>query len=230
MYYKSNDAVGIGLCNSENSLITKCYTSINIKTGIYLLDSNNNEISYCTAFDNNDFGIYFDSSDEILITNGAQNAIDLLLKLLVKPQSRVFVESPTYGMIIPTLMYYNCEIIEIPMCEDGVDLDFMESVWWVFKQLWDKKLIYEDYKSLHICPRCETTLSQSEVGQGYEDVKDISVISKFELIDEPNTFILAWTTTPWTLPGNVVLAVGKKLDYVKVKSGDKMSILKLLVK
>jgi DNA-binding transcriptional MocR family regulator len=66
------------------------------------------------------------SSDEILITNGAQNAIDLLLKLLVKPQSRVFIESPTYGMIIPTLTYYNCEIIEIPMREYGVDLDYIE--------------------------------------------------------------------------------------------------------
>ncbi len=66
------------------------------------------------------------SSDEMLITNGAQNAIDLLLKLLVKPHSRVFVESPTYGMIIPTLTYYNCEIIEIPMRDDGVDLDYIK--------------------------------------------------------------------------------------------------------
>jgi isoleucyl-tRNA synthetase len=96
-----------------------------------------------------------------------------------------------------------------------MDLDFMESVWWGFKQLWDQKLIYEDYKSLHICPRCETTLSQSEVGQGYKNVKDIAVIAKFELEDEPGTFILAWTTTPWTLISNVALAVGKDIDYIK---------------
>ncbi len=103
-----------------------------------------------------------------------------------------------------------------------MDKDFMESVWWVFKQLWDKDLIYYSYRSMHICPRCETTLSQSEVSEGYKDVKDLSVIAKFELIDEPNTFILAWTTTPWTLPGNVALAVGEDISYTKfkVKKGD----------
>lgn len=94
-----------------------------------------------------------------------------------------------------------------------MDRDFMESVWWVFKELWDKGLIYESYRSMHICPRCETTLSQSEVAEGYKEVKDLSVIAKFELIDEPNTFVLAWTTTPWTLPGNVVLAVNESVEY-----------------
>jgi len=101
-----------------------------------------------------------------------------------------------------------------------MDRDFMESVWWVFKQLWDKDLIYQSRRSIHICPRCETTLSQSEVGQGYKDVKDISATAKFELIDEPNTFVLAWTTTPWTLPGNLALAVGKDIDYIELKIKD----------
>jgi len=96
-----------------------------------------------------------------------------------------------------------------------MDLDYMESVWWVFKQLWDKKLIYKGHKSMHICPRCETTLSQSEIAEGYKDVEDISGTFKFELIDEPKTYILAWTTTPWTLPGNVALAFGKEIDYIK---------------
>jgi isoleucyl-tRNA synthetase len=98
-----------------------------------------------------------------------------------------------------------------------MDKDYMESVWWVFKELWDKGLVYEDYRSMHICPRCETTLSQQEVSEGYKDVKDLSLIAKFELIDEPGTFVLAWTTTPWTLPGNVGLAVGEGIDYVKLK-------------
>jgi len=101
-----------------------------------------------------------------------------------------------------------------------MDLDFMESVWWVFKQLWDKNLIYEGYKSMHICPRCETTLSQSEVVQGYKDIKDLAVTAKFELEDEPGTFVLAWTTTPWTLIGNVALAVNKDIDYVKFSIKD----------
>ncbi len=97
-----------------------------------------------------------------------------------------------------------------------MDRDYMESVWWVFKELWDKGLVYEDYRSMHICPRCETTLSQQEVSEGYKDVKDLSVIAKFELVDEPGTYVLAWTTTPWTLPGNVALAMGKDIEYVKV--------------
>jgi len=99
-----------------------------------------------------------------------------------------------------------------------MDKDFMESVWWVFKTLWDEDLIYEDYKSMHICPRCETTLSQSEVSQGYLDVKDLAVTVKFELENEPGTYILAWTTTPWTLPGNTALALGEEIDYVRIKS------------
>jgi isoleucyl-tRNA synthetase len=98
-----------------------------------------------------------------------------------------------------------------------MDIDFMESAWWVFKSLWDKDLIYEGRKSMHICPRCETTLSNMEVSQGYKDVKDLSLTAKFELEEEPGTFILAWTTTPWTLIGNVALAVGNAIEYVKVK-------------
>src|SRR4030065_47729 len=95
-------------------------------------------------------------------------------------------------------------------------LSFMESVWWVFKELWDKGLIYEGDRSMHICTRCETTLSQSEVAEGYRDIKDLSVIAKFELENKTGTFVLAWTTTPWTLIGNVALAVGNDIDYVKL--------------
>ncbi|MEI7498394.1 MAG: isoleucine--tRNA ligase [Candidatus Falkowbacteria bacterium] len=98
-----------------------------------------------------------------------------------------------------------------------MDLDYMESIWWVFKQLWDKDLIYEGYRSILVCPRCETTLSQMEVSEGYKDIKDLSAIAKFELLDEPGTFVLAWTTTPWTLIGNVALAVGVDIDYVKIE-------------
>ena len=99
-----------------------------------------------------------------------------------------------------------------------MDTSFMESEWWVFKTLYDKGLVYEDYRSIHICPRCETTLSQSEVAEGYQDIKDLAVTVKFEFADEPGTFMLAWTTTPWTLPGNVALAVGADITYAYVAS------------
>lgn len=99
----------------------------------------------------------------------------------------------------------------------AMDASYMESIWWVFGQLHKKGLTKEGFKAMHLCPRCETTLANFEVNQGYKDVTDISVTAKFELQDEPGTFLLAWTTTPWTLPGNVALAVGADIDYVKVK-------------
>jgi len=105
-----------------------------------------------------------------------------------------------------------------------MDLSYMETIWWAFKELWDKGLIYEGYKSMHVCPRCETTLSQQEVSEGYKDIKDISITAKFELVDEPGTFVLAWTTTPWTLPGNVALAINSGFDYVKIKIKSKTGI------
>ena len=115
-----------------------------------------------------------------------------------------------------------------------MDKPFMESVWWVFKQLYDKGLVYEDYRSMHICPRCETTLSQQEVAEGYKDVKDISVTVKFRVKNPEkhnlpeNTYFLAWTTTPWTLPGNVALAVGKDITYalISVAPAEYSNILK----
>ncbi|MEK7103088.1 MAG: isoleucine--tRNA ligase, partial [Patescibacteria group bacterium] len=111
-----------------------------------------------------------------------------------------------------------------------MDLGFMESVWWVFKQLWDKGLVYEGYKTMHICPRCETTLSHSEVTEGYKTIKDISVIAKFTLTDTPDTHILAWTTTPWTLPGNVALAINPDISYSVVQwEGDKYILASSLV-
>ncbi|MHA1626658.1 MAG: class I tRNA ligase family protein, partial [Candidatus Asgardarchaeia archaeon] len=84
--------------------------------------------------------------------------------------------------------------------------DYIESVWWSLKKLWEKGLIYRGYKVVWYCPRCGTPLSSHEVALGYEKVKDPSVFVKFPLVDRKDTFLLAWTTTPWTLPSNVALA------------------------
>ncbi len=106
-----------------------------------------------------------------------------------------------------------------------MDPDYMESIWWAFQKLFAKGLIYEGYKPMHVCPRCGTPLSNFEVTQGYKDVTDQSATARFELIDEPGTYILAWTTTPWTLPGNLFLAVHPDTDYVKVESDGAIYIL-----
>ncbi|MEN9552056.1 MAG: hypothetical protein RI935_433 [Candidatus Parcubacteria bacterium] len=97
-----------------------------------------------------------------------------------------------------------------------MDHTYTESIWWAWKELYTKGLAYEGNKMMHICPRCETPLAQSEVGLEYHDVTDLSVTVKFELCDELGTYVLAWTTTPWTLPGNTALAIHKDIEYVKV--------------
>ncbi len=103
--------------------------------------------------------------------------------------------------------------------------EYIESVWNVIKIANDKKLLYKDYKVVPWCPRCGTGLSSHELAQGYEEVKDLTLYVKFKVKNEENTFLLAWTTTPWTLPGNVALAVGKDIEYVEVKVGDDFLIL-----
>ena len=107
-----------------------------------------------------------------------------------------------------------------------MDPDYMESIWWIVKQLWDKKLLEEGNYILPYCPRCSTALSNFELNLGgYKDVHDPAITVKFKLKDEDNTYILAWTTTPWTLPSNLALALGTDVDYVKVKDGDEFYIL-----
>lgn len=106
-----------------------------------------------------------------------------------------------------------------------MDSSYTESVWWSFSNLYGKNLVYQGFKSMHLCPRCETTLSNFEVNLGYKDITDISVYVKFELSDTPGTYLVAWTTTPWTLPGNVALAVNPAVQYAEVKTGSGMLIL-----
>ena len=95
--------------------------------------------------------------------------------------------------------------------------EYMESIWWVFKSLWDKDRIYEGHKVVPYCPRCATPLSNFETNQGYQDKQDPALTVKFELKEEPGTYLLAWTTTPWTLPSNLALAMGPDITYAKIK-------------
>ncbi len=100
------------------------------------------------------------------------------------------------------------------------DDNYIESEWWSLKQIWDKGLLYEGHKIVPYCPRCGTPLASHEVAQGYKDVKERSAIAKFKVKGEENTYFLAWTTTPWTLPSNVALCVGPEFDYVKISTDD----------
>jgi isoleucyl-tRNA synthetase len=102
---------------------------------------------------------------------------------------------------------------------------YIEKVWGVFKQIWDKDLVYKGYRVSPYCPRCGTGLSAAEVASEYQDVKDVSVFVSFPIRGQENRSLLAWTTTPWTLPGNVALAVGADIDYVVVKQEEKEYVL-----
>ncbi len=103
--------------------------------------------------------------------------------------------------------------------------EYIESVWWILKEIWKKDLLYQGFKVLPYCPRCETPISSHEVSQGYRDIKDPSIYVKIKRQGKENTYFLVWTTTPWTLISNVALAVGPDIEYVEVESGGDFYIM-----
>ncbi|HPB66504.1 MAG TPA: class I tRNA ligase family protein, partial [Spirochaetales bacterium] len=116
-----------------------------------------------------------------------------------------------------------------------MDPDYMESIWWVVKNLWDQGLVYEGHYILPYCPRCSTVLSNHELALGgYKDVHDPAITIKFKVLEAPaglegladgSTYLLAWTTTPWTLPSNLALCLGPDIDYVLVRDGAERYLL-----
>jgi isoleucyl-tRNA synthetase len=106
-----------------------------------------------------------------------------------------------------------------------MDPPYMESIWWVFSEMWKKDLIYQGFRVQPYCPRCATPLSNFEMNEGYKDVQSPSITVCFPLVGDPATKLLVWTTTPWTLPSNVACAVGPRIRYLKVKDGDSTFII-----
>ncbi|RIK54574.1 MAG: isoleucine--tRNA ligase [Chloroflexi bacterium] len=107
--------------------------------------------------------------------------------------------------------------------------DYIESVWWILKNFWEKDLLFKGYKIVPYCPRCGTPLSDHEVALGYDDATDPSVFVRFPLVDKPDTSFLVWTTTPWTLPANVAVAAHPDVEYVTVERGHNGSTEKLIL-
>jgi isoleucyl-tRNA synthetase len=106
-----------------------------------------------------------------------------------------------------------------------MDPSYMESIWWVFSEIWKKGLIYQGFRVQPYCPRCATPLSNFEMNEGYRDVQSPSITIYFPLVNDPQTKLLVWTTTPWTLPSNVACAVGSDIAYLKVQDGDSKYII-----
>ncbi len=105
------------------------------------------------------------------------------------------------------------------------DNNYIESVWWALKEMWKKELLYKGHRVTPYCPRCGTALSSHEVAQGYKDVKEATAFVKFKIKGEENKYFLAWTTTPWTLPSNLALAINKSYDYVEILNNGECYIL-----
>lgn len=105
------------------------------------------------------------------------------------------------------------------------DNNYIESEWWALKTIYEKGLLYKGFKIVPYCPRCGTALSSHEVAQGYKDVKEKSAVAKFRVVGSDNTYFLAWTTTPWTLPSNVALCMNAQFDYALIESNGERYIL-----
>lgn len=107
--------------------------------------------------------------------------------------------------------------------------EYIESVWWILKNFWEKDLLFKGYKIVPYCPRCGTPLSDHEVALGYDDAVDPSVFVRFPLVDKPDTSLLVWTTTPWTLPANVAVAAHPEVDYVTIERDNNGTTEKLIL-
>jgi isoleucyl-tRNA synthetase len=138
-------------------------------------------------------------------------------------QNKVLQYAEDWKKIIPRIGRW----VDMDNPYKTMDPEYTESVWWIFKTLFEKQLIYEGFKSMHICPRCETTLSNFEVALGYKNIEDSSIIVKFEINSPKNTdfqnktYFLVWTTTPWTLPANTALAINPNIEYSLIETIDK---------
>ncbi|MEK6875510.1 MAG: isoleucine--tRNA ligase [Nanoarchaeota archaeon] len=145
-------------------------------------------------------------------------------KFIEKARDSVFSNIEEWNKSTEELNYW----VDLENPYVTLENNYIESVWWSLKELYKKNLLYENYKVVPFCPRCGTPLSSHEVAQGYKEVKEESIYVAFKVKGKDKEYVLAWTTTPWTLPGNVALAVGEKIKYVKVKlnSGDSLILAK----
>ena len=157
--------------------------------------------------------IEFQIDKELKITNRKQ-ILDLGIDVYnEKCRSIVLTYSEQWKSIVQRLGRW----IDIDNAYRTMDKDYMQSVWWVFRQIFDKDLVYRGCKIMPYSNGCMTVLSNFEAQQNYQDVSDPSVIISFPLIESPDVSLIAWTTTPWTLPANLALSVNPKYTYVQVQ-------------
>ncbi len=142
-------------------------------------------------------------------------------KFIEEARTNVFLYKEEWEKLTERMAYW----LDMKNAYATMTNDYIETLWWIFKEIDKRKLLYEDYKIIPWCPRCGTALSSHELSLGYKKIKEDSIYIKFPVKDRPNTYFLVWTTTPWTLPSNVALAVNPKINYVIIGAGDEKFIL-----
>ncbi|MDD5144535.1 MAG: isoleucine--tRNA ligase [Candidatus Pacebacteria bacterium] len=166
------------------------------------------------------------AAEKSLKINSKKEIEENIEKFIAECQKNVFTYKKEWESFTQRIGYW----LDLENAYITCGNDYMESLWWILKQVWNKGFLYQDYKVVPYCPRCGTSLSSHEVAQGYKTTEENSVYVKFKVNEHKSVvkegdYLLAWTTTPWTLPANVALAVNEKVNYVRIKINDEFYVL-----
>ncbi len=168
------------------------------------------------GWDTHGLPVEYQVEKQLNITNKAELEAYGVQNFIEKCKENVFQYEQDWRQMTERIGYW----VDLDDAYITLSNDYIESVWWVLRQAWDKELLYQGHKVQPYCYRCGTTLASHEVAQGYQEVSDPSIFVRFRLKNRENTYLLVWTTTPWTLPSNVAVAVGEDYDYVSVEEAD----------
>ena len=168
------------------------------------------------GWDTHGLPVEYQVEKQLNITNKAELEAYGVQNFIEKCKENVFQYEQDWRQMTERIGYW----VDLDDAYITLSNDYIESVWWVLRQAWDKELLYQGHKVQPYCYRCGTTLASHEVAQGYQEVSDPSIFVRFPLKNRENTYLLVWTTTPWTLPSNVAVAVGEDYDYVSVEETD----------
>ncbi len=168
------------------------------------------------GWDTHGLPVEYQVEKQLNITNKAELEAYGVQNFIEKCKENVFQYEQDWRQMTERIGYW----VDLDDAYITLSNDYIESVWWVLRQAWDKELLYQGYKVQPYCYRCGTTLASHEVAQGYQEVSDPSIFVRFPLKNREHTYLLVWTTTPWTLPSNVAVAVGEDYDYVSVEEAD----------
>ena len=168
------------------------------------------------GWDTHGLPVEYQVEKQLNITNKAELEAYGVQNFIEKCKENVFQYEQDWRRMTERIGYW----VDLDDAYITLSNDYIESVWWILRQAWEKGLLYQGHKVQPYCYRCGTTLASHEVALGYQEVADPSIFVRFPLKDRENTYLLVWTTTPWTLPSNVAVAVGEDYDYVSVEESN----------